>query len=49
MISKNTSNLQGLKIERTPEGEDYLMKVDEENCPRYAIFRKYASNSTEFA
>jgi hypothetical protein len=49
MISNDTSNLQGLKVERIPEEEDYLMKVDEENCPRYDIFRKYASNSTEFA
>lgn len=25
------------------------MKVDEENCERYNILRKYASNSTEYA
>jgi hypothetical protein len=48
-ISKNAANGLGLKVERTPEAEDYLMKVDEENCPRYDLIRKYASNSTEYA
>ena len=44
-----TANIQGLKVERVPGEEDYLMKVDEENCERYNILRKYASNSTEYA
>ena len=42
-------NNQGLKVDRVPGNTDFLMKVDEDNCPRYAILRKFATNSSEYA
>ncbi len=42
-------NIEGLSVYRVPGDGDYLMKVDEHNCPRYGIMRKFSSNSSEYA